>query len=58
MRSLDALHPHGLLHSLGLPLSRYWRIKQAPCCLNEIEVQDTTFTIHRMNESHHTAGLS
>lgn len=54
----DSINRVLLLHSLGLPLSRYWRIKQDPCCLNEIEVQHTVFTIHRVNESHHTAGLA
>lgn len=53
----DSINRVLLLHSLGLPLSRYWRIKQQPCCLNEIEIQDTVFTIHRLNESHHTVGL-
>jgi len=51
----DSINRVLLLHSLGLPLSRYWRIKQEPCCLNEIEVQDTVFTVHRINEGHHTS---
>lgn len=54
----DSINRILLLHALGMPLSRYWRIKQAPCCLNEIEIQDTVFTVHRVNENHHAAGFS
>lgn len=54
----DSINRILLLHSLGLPLSRYWRIKQEPCCVNEIDVSGETFTIHCVNESHHTLGLS
>ncbi|CAB3731405.1 Phosphoserine phosphatase 1 [Achromobacter ruhlandii] len=49
----DSINRVILLHSLGLPLLRYWRIKQEPCCLNELSVEGQTFTIHRINESHH-----
>ena len=53
----DSINRVILLHSLGLPLSRYWRIKQEPCCLNELAITGETFTIHRLNDSHHLAGL-
>lgn len=46
-----------LLHALGLPLSHYWRIKQEPCCVNELELRHEAFTVHCLNESHHTLGL-
>jgi len=54
----DSINRVILLHSLGLPLSRYWRIKQEPCCLNEIAIGGETFTIHRINESHHLVDVS
>ncbi len=54
----DSINRILLLHALGLPLSRYWHIRQEPCCLNEIEIQETVFSIQRVNESHHLAKLS
>lgn len=53
----DSINRVLLLHCLGLPLARYWRIKQEPCCVNEILVDDDEYTIHRINEVHHTIGL-
>lgn len=53
----DSINRILLLQALGLPLSRYWRLKQEPCCLNEIVVEDTSFTLHRLNESGHLAGV-
>ncbi|HEY0263697.1 MAG TPA: histidine phosphatase family protein [Granulicella sp.] len=49
----DSINRILLIHALSLPLSRYWRIKQEPCCINELAVDGETFTIHRINESHH-----
>lgn len=49
----DSINRVLLLQMLGLPLSRYWRLKQNPCCLNEILVDGETFTIQRLNEDHH-----
>ena len=49
----DSVNRIILMHCLGLPLSRYWRIKQDPCCINEVAVEGETFTIHRINESGH-----
>ena len=54
----DSINRVLLLHCLGLPLARYWRIRQEPCCVNEIDVDGREFTIHRLNETHHTSGLS
>ncbi|EPK5022148.1 histidine phosphatase family protein [Pseudomonas sp. AAC] len=53
----DSINRVLLLQALGLPLSRYWRLKQEPCCLNEIVVEDTVCTLHRLNESGHLAGV-
>ena len=49
----DSVNRVLLLHMLGLPLSRYWCIKQDPCCINEIEFDNGIFTIHRINETWH-----
>ncbi len=49
----DSINRVILTHTLGLSLSRYWRIKQEPCCINEISIDGETFTIQRINESHH-----
>ncbi len=53
----DSINRILLMQALGLPLSRYWRIKQLPCCINEITVEGETFTIHRINDSSHLMGI-
>ncbi|MDQ1092264.1 broad specificity phosphatase PhoE [Xanthomonas sacchari] len=53
----DSINRVLLLQCLGLPLAHYWRIKQEPCCVNEIVIEESTFTLHRLNETHHTLGL-
>lgn len=47
----DSINRVLLLQALGLPLARYWRIKQEPCCINELTVSDGEFSIVRLNES-------
>lgn len=44
--------------TFGLPLSRYWRIKQEPCCVNEVPVDGETINIQRINEGHHLVYLA
>ena len=41
------------LHTLGLPLSRYWRLGQDPCAINEVEFSAVGFTVLSMNETYH-----
>lgn len=53
----DSVNRVLLLHCLGLPLARYWRIRQDPCCVNEIVIDGNETTIHRINETYHTFGL-
>lgn len=53
----DSINRVLLLQALGLPLARYWRLKQEPCCLNEIAVEDDVFTLYRINETYHLAGV-
>jgi probable phosphoglycerate mutase len=42
-----------MLHALGLPLSAYWQIKQAPCGISEFIVDDDGVQVIRMNETAH-----
>jgi probable phosphoglycerate mutase len=42
-----------LLHALGLPLSGYWRIRQSPCAVNEIDFDSKGFTIGAINRTGH-----
>jgi phosphoserine phosphatase len=53
----DSVNRALLLQCLGMPLSSYFRIAQAPCCLNEIDIADGTTRIVRINETHHLEGL-
>lgn len=53
----DSINRVLLLLCLGLPLSHYWRIKQTPCCINELDLHDHSATIHRINDHSHTEGL-
>ena len=49
----DSVNRVLLLHALELPLSRYWRIKQSPCCINELDVGTEGFVIHSINRTGH-----
>ena len=49
----DSVNRVLLLHALELPLSRYWRIKQSPCAINEIDFGENGFVIHSVNQTDH-----
>jgi phosphoserine phosphatase len=49
----DSVNRVILLHALGLPLSRYWRLGQDPCAINEIEYSGDAFTVRSVNETYH-----
>jgi phosphoserine phosphatase len=49
----DSVNRALLLHCLDLPLSAYWRLAQAPCCLNEIDVSAERVCVMRLNETRH-----
>lgn len=49
----DSVNRVMLLHMLGLPLSKYWAIKQDPCCINEIDFNEGVFQINSINETWH-----
>lgn len=42
-----------LLTALGLPLSRYWRLRQAPCCINRLTHADDAYVLECLNETAH-----
>ncbi len=54
----DSVNRALLLQLLDLPLSRYWRIAQDPCCLNEIDIGDRKICVVRVNETHHLDALA
>jgi phosphoserine phosphatase len=49
----DSVNRVILLHALDLPLSRYRRLGQDPCAINEIDFSDGEFTIRSINETDH-----
>ena len=49
----DSVNRIILLNALDLPLSRYRRLGQDPCAINEIDFLAGEFTIRSVNETHH-----
>jgi hypothetical protein len=41
------------LHALDLPLSRYRRLGQDPCAINEIDFSAGEFSVRTVNEIYH-----
>jgi broad specificity phosphatase PhoE len=52
----DSVNRVLLLHTLELPLSRYWRFKQRPCCINELDFGVDGFVILGINQTDHLRG--
>jgi broad specificity phosphatase PhoE len=46
-----------LVQLLDQPLSAYWRLGQAPCCVNEIDVVGGRIVVARINETQHLDNL-
>jgi broad specificity phosphatase PhoE len=46
-----------LLFALELPLSRYWHLRQEPCCVNELLFDQGSFVIGSINQTQHLSGL-
>jgi broad specificity phosphatase PhoE len=46
-----------LAFALELPLSRYWHLRQEPCCINELFFEGDSFVIGSINETQHLAAL-
>jgi phosphoserine phosphatase len=53
----DSVNRALLLQLFDLPLSAYRRLAQAPCCLNEIDIDGDRVCVVRMNETHHLDAL-
>lgn len=51
MVSHDSFNRVFLAHVMGLPLSAYWNIAQAPCALNEVAISDGRVTVCRINQT-------
>jgi phosphoserine phosphatase len=49
----DSVNRVILLHVLDLPLSRYWRLRQDPCPINELGFSEDGFTVQSINETEH-----
>ena len=54
----DSVNRVLLMQCLDLPLSAYWRLGQAPCCLNEIDIDGAAVFLLRMNETRHLDGIA
>jgi phosphoserine phosphatase len=54
----DSVNRALLLQCLDLPLSAYWRLAQAPCCLNEIDTDAEKVCLVRLNETHHLHAIA
>jgi broad specificity phosphatase PhoE len=53
----DSVNRVILLHALGLPLSRYWHIRQSPCAINVIDAEIGGFVIGSINQTDHLRGI-
>jgi phosphoserine phosphatase len=54
----DSVNRVLLLRCLDLPLSAYRRVAQAPCCLNEVDIDGEKICVVRINETHHLDALA
>ncbi len=46
-----------LVQLVDQPLSAYWRLAQAPCCINEIDVMGGRIVVVRINETQYLDNL-
>ena len=53
----DSVNRVLLAFALELPLSRYWHLRQEPCCINELFFEGDSFVIGSINETQHLAAL-
>lgn len=53
----DTINRALLLQLADQPLSVYWRVKQSPCCINEIDIAPGQIAVLRINEMHHLDGI-
>jgi probable phosphoglycerate mutase len=53
----DSVNRVILLHALDAPLQHYWRIRQSPCAINELDVTEDGFAIVSVNQTDHLREL-
>ena len=53
----DSVNRVLLLFALELPLSRYWHLRQEPCCINELFCDNNSFVIGSINQTQHLSVL-
>jgi broad specificity phosphatase PhoE len=53
----DSVNRVLLMHVLGVPLSKYWHIRQSPCAINEIDLDEHGFFIITVNQTDHLRDL-
>ena len=49
----EAINRVVLLYALELPLSHYWRFKQDPCCINELDFRTDSCIVCSINDMSH-----
>jgi len=54
----DSVNRALLLGLLDQPLSAYWRVAQAPCCINEIDVTGGIIRVRRINDTQHLEAIA
>ena len=53
----DSVNRVLLLFTLDLPLSRYWHLRQDPCGINELILDNGSFVVGSINQTQHLSGL-
>ncbi|MGA3036199.1 MAG: histidine phosphatase family protein [Vulcanimicrobiaceae bacterium] len=49
----EAINRVVLLYALELPLSHYWRFRQGPCCINDLDFETDKCIIGSINDASH-----
>jgi len=49
----EAINRVVLLYALELPLSHYWRFRQGPCCINELDFEPDKCIVGSINDMSH-----
>jgi probable phosphoglycerate mutase len=49
----EAINRVVLLYALELPLSHYWRFRQGPCCINELDFETDKCIVGSINDTAH-----
>jgi len=54
----DSVNRALLLELLDQPLSAYWRLEQEPCCINEIDVNESAVRVRSINATQHLEAVA